>query len=285
MPDERTEGTEWDPWDRSLLSQIRAFEAEQPGAIEPLLGVHLGALEKAQVLLLNAIDLALQQPITGDASAPVFALCHRTVDDLRAVELTLRLGYIYEAASATRDALESSALALLLSKRPTEVDAYFTGTEFSPGMVRKALEDEGLSANLVEMLARGYDILSLLSHPNPEGIALTVDEEDKGGGNILRTFRAGGTREPKRLQMVGNLALSIAATVVLLEVDAIAPHIPAAQRERLYVARKEIWEAAKPALAAAVQAAERRPPPSPGAYVNRAERRQQKREQARRKKR
>lgn len=217
---------------------MEKFESEQFRNTEPLLHDLLQSLIAAQVMIVNAVRAAGDEPQTGDASAPVWGLAYRVIDDIRVAQHLLLLGYIVQVTMAARDALESAALCLLMSKHPERTEEYFSGEKFWPGEVRKALDEaRDIDPKILEGARRTYEFLSKFSHPNVEGLAYTIDEVDQGGGNILRTFRAGGTREPKRLLMFAAMAVGTTLTAAILVVDALTPLIRPSRRETLHKAR------------------------------------------------
>lgn len=243
---------------------MEQFEGKQFAITEPLLHELLQSLIAAQVLLVNAVRAAASEQQTGDATTPVYGLAYRVVDDLRAAQHLLLLGYVVQVTQAARDALESAALCLLLAKHPDRTEAYYAGEQFWPGSVRNALEEaRDLDAAVLEGARRTYGFLSRFAHPNVEGLAYTIDEVDHGGGKVERTFRAGGTREPKRLLMFATMAIGTAMTAAVLVVDALAPLLKEEQRPALYAGRAVVMKLAVPAFADAmkvVNAADAAPP-------------------------
>lgn len=97
-------------------------------------------------------------------------------------------------------------------------------------------------------MRKTYGFLSRFSHPNIEGIAYTIDEDDQGGGNVLCTFRAGGTREPNRLLMFGGMAAGTTGTASILVVEALAGHLPAELSPILMRARAVVMDLTKHGL-------------------------------------
>ncbi len=244
----------WKPLDQASFFGMEKFEAGQFAIIEPLLHGLLQSLIAAQVLIVNTVHRAMEQPQTGDATTPVFGLAYRVVDDFRTAQHLLLLGYIVQATLAARDSLESAALCLLLAKHPEDTERYYGGDQFGPSEVRKALAEAGdIDKEVLEGTRRTYGFLSKFTHPNIEGLAYTIDEEDKGGGNILRTFRAGGTNEPKRLLMFATMCLGTAMTAAVLVADALSPLLTEADRPALHGARAVVMKLAAPALADAVR--------------------------------
>jgi hypothetical protein len=247
-------GPEWKPPDQAALFNMEQFETGQFAVTEPLLHKHLQSLIAAQVLIVNSVHRALEQQQTGDATTPVFGLAYRVVDDLRVAQHLLLLGYIVQATLAARDSLETAALCLLLAKHPDETERYYAGEQFGPSAVRKVLASAGdLDAEVLAGAQRTYGFLSKFTHPNVEGLAYTIDEVDRGGGNVNRTFRAGGTNEPKRLLMFGTMCVGTAMTAAVLVVDALAPLMPTSDHSALHAGRAVLMALAVPAFASAVK--------------------------------
>jgi len=243
----------WNPLDQASFFAMEKFEAGQFAITEPLLHDLLQSLIAAQVLIVNTVHRAMEQPQTGDATTPVFGLAYRVVDDFRTAQHLLLLGYIVQATLAARDSLESAALCLLLAKHPEETERYYKGEQFGPGQVRKVLTEAGdIDKEMLEGTGRTYGFLSKFTHPNIEGLAYTIDEEDQGGGNILRMFRAGGTNEVKRLLMFSTMCLGTAMTAAVLVADALVPFLPEVDHQALHSARSIVMKLAAPALAEAV---------------------------------
>src|SRR5437879_3532737 len=179
-----TKSPSWNPLDQASFFSMEKFEAGQFAITEPLLHGLLQSLIAAQVLIVNTVHRAMEQPQTGDATTPVCGLAYRVVDDFRTAQHLLLLGYIVQATIAARDALESAALCLLLAKHPEDTERYYGGDQLGPSEVRKALAEVGdIDKEMLEGTRRTYGFLSKFTHPNIEGLAYTIDEEDKGGGN------------------------------------------------------------------------------------------------------
>lgn len=232
--------TEPSPLSTARVQQIRGFEQSHSEAISFLVRDHLHVLVRTQALALNVVHEVLAQPRSGDASTPVFFLTQTAADSLRIAELALGRGYGTAAVQCSRDALEAAALALLLAKEPARAERYWQGAELSPGTVRTELERSGLNADLVLMLWGLYDIMSLFVHPNVERLAYVMDEIDEGAGNVRRTFRAGGTSDPAKLNTFANLTVSAAGLVAMLIPETFADFLPAGRVVEYRNARNDI---------------------------------------------
>jgi hypothetical protein len=247
------------PLSTARVQQIRAFEQTHADKITSLVRDHVHVLVRAQALALNVVHEALARPQSGDASTPVFSLTQTAADSLRIAELALSRGYGPAAVYCCRDALEAAALALLLAKVPARAERYWEGAELSPGTVRMELEQSGLAQDIVLMMWGLYDIMSLFAHPNVERLAFVMDEADKGGGNVLRTFRAGGTTDPDKLHTFANLCVSAAALVAMLLPETFEGFLPAARVEEYRAARKDVLRTAmEPLKSILTRAAARR---------------------------
>jgi hypothetical protein len=245
---------DWNPLDQTPFFSMEKFESEQFAVTEPLLHDLLQSLIAAQVVIVNTVHAAMDEPQTGDANTPVFGLAYRVVDAFRVSQHMLLLGYIVQATQVARDALESAALCLLLAKHPERTESYYAGEQFWPGQVRAALAEAGdIDTDVLAGVKRTYAFLSKVAHPNIEGLAYTIDEVDHGGGNIERTFRAGGTREPKRLMMFATMTIGTAMTAAVLVIDALAPLVRESRRPKLYAARAFVMGMARKPFAAAVE--------------------------------
>lgn len=216
-------------------------------------------LVRTQALALNVVNEALAQPQSGDASTPVFFLTQTAADSLRIAELALSRGYGTAAVQCSRDALEAAALALLLAKEPARAERYWQGAELSPGTVRTELQRSGLSEDVVHMMWGLYDLMSLFVHPNVERLAFVMDEVDEGGGNVRRTFRAGGTSDPTKISTFANLCLSAAGLIAMLIPEAFAGFLPAARLDEYRIARNDVLRTTmEPLRQVLARAAERR---------------------------
>lgn len=232
-------GAEPSPLSTARVQQIRGFEYDRSDTIASLVRDQLDVLVRAQALALNVVHEVLK-PQTGDASTPVFFLTHTVADSLRVAELSLGRGYGTAAVQCARDALEAIALALLLAKEPARAKRYWDGAELSPGTVRMELQRSGLNEDVVLMMWGLYDIMSLFAHPNVERLAYVMDEVDQGGGNVLRTFRAGGTTDPDKLNTFANLSASAAGLVALLLPEIFAEFLPSARLDAYRASRSDV---------------------------------------------
>lgn len=88
---------------------MEQFESEQFAITEPLLHELLQSLVAAQVPIVNAVRAAASEQQTGDATTPVFGLAYRVVDDLRAAQHLLILGYVVQVTLAARDSLDCAS--------------------------------------------------------------------------------------------------------------------------------------------------------------------------------
>jgi hypothetical protein len=247
------------PLSRARVQQIRGFEQRQADTIAGLVRDHVHVLERTQALALNVVHEALEQPQSGDASTPVFFLTQTAADSLRVAELALSRGYGTAAVQCSRDALEAEALALLLAKEPARAERYWEGAELSPGTVRTELQRCGLDEDVVRMMWGLYDLMSLFAHPNVERLAFVMDEADKGEGDVLRTFRAGGTTDPAKLHTFANLCVSAAGLVAMLIPETFGGYLPAARVEEYRNARNDVLRTVmEPLRAVLARAAARR---------------------------
>lgn len=104
-----------------------------------------------------------------------------------------------------------------------------------------------------------YDIMSLFAHPNVERLSFVMDEADEGGGNVRRTFRAGGTSDPTKINTFANLCVSATSLIVLLLPETFAGFLPAARIGEYRAARNDVLRSTmEPLRQVLARAAERR---------------------------
>jgi hypothetical protein len=199
----------------TAVEGIRSFEADQPKAIESVVRTPCDVLRMTQALLLNGAAAALPHARGKDHETPLFFLLHSVADDMRQAELNLWLGYTVPISWALRDALEATALAVLMWKDPTRSAEYWNGREFAPGKVRKHLEDLGLWSGMVGSLWLTYTMLSGVTHPTVDRLLQIMDERETDAG-VVHTFNAGGTRDEGRLRTFAGLAVGCCVDVAML---------------------------------------------------------------------
>jgi hypothetical protein len=222
-------------WDPLASEWVPDLDDEEPLLLEPETMPSDLVIESTMSLIINAIQrIGQTAPAITPRASTLLGLARRAFDDLRACRRLLNYGYPVQAVSAIRDALESSALCLLLTRDPSTAAEYSDGKSIKPVAVRKALEeDQEMDREVIQSVDDTYRLLCRISHPNVEFLPLPRDWQTTDFTDVPQLLSTWESRDEVRLLQVGQRLTMTAGVTAALLAKALAPLLPTGDRDAL----------------------------------------------------